>query len=96
MIILSKIQNLILGIVAIIFALGLFAGAFCLVYFHDLGEIQSKEYTLTRALDTSLGKSSIYEIYVEQETEPLVIQSITRRNLDEAAMDKLNKGDSLQ
>lgn len=96
MIILSKKQNLILGIVAVIFALGLFVGAFCLVYFHDLGEIQSKEYTLTRALDTSLGKSRVYEIYVEQETEPLVIQSMPRRFLDEAAMDGLNKGDSLQ
>lgn len=96
MIILSKKQNLILSIVAVIFALGLFVGAFCLVYFHDLGEIQSKEYTLTRALDTSLGKSSIYEIYVEQETEPLVIQSMPRRYVSELTLDNLNNGDSLQ
>ncbi len=96
MIILSKKQNFIVGMVAIVFALGLFAGAFCLVYFHNLGEVQSKDYTLTRALDTTLGKSRVYEIYVEQETEPLAILSMPRRYISESALDNLNKGDSLQ
>ena len=97
MITLSRKGNLIAGIVALVTALCMFVGAFCLVHFCNNDEIYEKAYVFERWETLTVGKGGRqYLIYVEEESEPLLLASIALKYADTTALENMQRGDNLQ
>lgn len=94
MIVLSKKVNLILAIIALTMAIGLFVGAFCIAYFYEFEAHTNKTFTCEKTVKEN-GRTIRYNLYTAEEDKPLTISVNANKYLDKDAFLNLKQGDAI-
>lgn len=92
---LSKKGNLITGFIAIIFALAMFAGAFCLISLNQPATPTDATFTFIKTEVKPLSKTRRYELYVSEENSPLFISTLANGYIDSEALQDIKFGDRI-
>jgi len=83
------------AIVSLLFAISMFIGAFCLIYFNQPETPTDTSFTFIKYERKSFSKSFQYELYVSEENKPLFISSLANKYINEQLLQEINNGDKI-